>query len=81
MAKCSLCPATDIIWARTAKGSVPVQQDPRGNAWFEGTGKERLLVFASKERPRPARGHFFRLHFIDCPGHKGKERMKKALGK
>lgn len=79
MAKCSLCPETGIIWARTEKGTVPVVPDPRGNAWYEGSGKDRVLVFASKERPRPGRGRFFRLHFIDCPGHRGKERIKRAL--
>lgn len=80
MAKCTLCSATDVIWARTTdKKSVPVVADPRGSGWFVGDGKDRHIVFASHYNPRPAQGRFFRLHFIDCPGHKGKERIKRAL--
>lgn len=87
MAKCSLCQA-EVIYASTAasegKKSMMVVADVRGQCWFEkGTDHKgrtkNLLVVASKEHPRPARGRFFRQHSFDCKPYKAKKEIEAAL--
>lgn len=65
---------------RTADGktkSMPVDVTParNGNCWFE----DGVLVFASKDRPKPEGVRLFRSHFVDCPGYKAKKDLERRL--
>lgn len=82
MAACNLC-GDPVIWGKTeSKGAgVPLnaQPDPRGSAWFIGTGKDRRVRVASEAHPKPEGERFFRLHFLGCRVYLAKKRLERAL--